>query len=469
MAIPKEILELKPKNTRVKATSNPNVFNVIKRTCITKNGKPYPVEMGVIGKIVNGEYIPLVVNEYETDFKQYGQYALCEKLNKDIFNSLVKFYDFEDAKKIYVIASLRAMNEDIKNEEIQVEYKTNFISERYSKCALSPNTISKFLDKIGRATTIIETFMDNRLQEFSKNPIVIDGMLKSNTSNTNIFSEYSRKSRIKGTEDLNLIYAYDIIKEEPVASAVYPGNMLDYTAFRDFIKTYPIHNGFLIMDKGFDDNQSKQLMSEQNITFLIPKKLTGGIKKLDLSTGFETSFILDNDTIRAKKICVEDKIYYCYKSTKAKSMQEIGYMQHTNKKGEYSEVEYIEKEKYFGLIVFESNGDLPLKEVYEGYQRRWQIEELFRTFKNILDQSEENVHGTYRVMASEFINFISTIMLCRIRNYLKKKNVLERYSFPSINRFLKKIVKKRLPRKKDCWSDAQTLEYIKDIAKILDI
>ena len=87
----------------------------------------------------------------------------------------------------------------------------------------------------------------------------------------------------------------------------------------------------------------------------------------------------------------------------------------------------------------------------------------------ILDQSEENVHGTYRVMASEFINFISTIMLCRIRNYLKKKNVLERYSFPSINRFLKKIVKKRLPRKKDCWSDAQTLEYIKDIAKILDI
>lgn len=62
MAIPKEILELKPKNTRVKETSNPNIYNVIKRTCITKNGKPYPVELGVIGKIVNGEYIPLVEN-----------------------------------------------------------------------------------------------------------------------------------------------------------------------------------------------------------------------------------------------------------------------------------------------------------------------------------------------------------------------------------------------------------------------
>lgn len=144
-------------------------------------------------------------------------------------------------------------------------------------------------------------------------------------------------------------------------------------------------------------------------------------------------------------------------------------MERTDKKGDYDEDKYLEKERLFGLIVFECNGDLPLKDVYEAYKRRWQIEELFRTFKNIMDQSEENVHDTYRVIASEFINFISSIMLCRVRNYLKKKKVLEDKSFPMVLNYLGKLVKKRKARKKDLWEDAQTLKYIRELADTLEI
>ena len=130
---------------------------------------------------------------------------------------------------------------------------------------------------------------------------------------------------------------------------------------------------------------------------------------------------------------------------------------------------YFEKERLFGLIVFECNGDIDLENVYEAYKRRWQIEELFRRFKNIMDQSEENVHDTYHIMASEFINFISSIMLCRVRNYLKKKKILEKYSFPIVLNYLSKIIKKRKTRKKEEWEDAQTLKYIRELADVLGI
>ncbi len=36
--------------------------------------------------------------------------------------------------KLYVIASLRTMFSDIKNEHLKHEYDTNFISEIYPKC-----------------------------------------------------------------------------------------------------------------------------------------------------------------------------------------------------------------------------------------------------------------------------------------------------------------------------------------------
>ncbi len=98
---------------------------------------------------------------------------------------------------------------------------------KYTQNVHYHQTLSQvFLEKIGKSSSKMEDFMNKRLEEFSNHSIVIDGMLKNNTSETNIFSEMSRKSRTKGAQNLNLIYAYDINAQEPVASSVYPGNML---------------------------------------------------------------------------------------------------------------------------------------------------------------------------------------------------------------------------------------------------
>ncbi|MDP4041765.1 transposase, partial [Mycoplasma mycoides] len=83
-----------------------------------------------------------------------------------------------------------------------------------------------------------------------------------------------------------LIYAYDVDSEEPIASSIYPGNMLDYTAFKDFLKTYDMKKGLLILDKGFNDKECKELMQQKNINYLIPIKLDFAVKKLNLKTGF---------------------------------------------------------------------------------------------------------------------------------------------------------------------------------------
>ncbi len=64
---------------------------------------------------------------------------------------------------------------------------TNFISWNIPKMWHYPlNTISSFLEKIGKSSSKMEDFMNKRLEEFSNHSIVIDGMLKNNTSETNI-------------------------------------------------------------------------------------------------------------------------------------------------------------------------------------------------------------------------------------------------------------------------------------------
>ena len=55
------------------------------------------------------------------------------------------------------------------------------------------------------------------------------------------------------------------------------------------------------MDKGFKDMESRALMSEKSIKYLLPMRNTGTLKKLNLTTGFITSFKLGEDTIRLRK------------------------------------------------------------------------------------------------------------------------------------------------------------------------
>ncbi len=82
----------------------------------------------MIGKIINGVFQSIEKQTYEVDIKSYGLFALNEKLNNHIFRELLNFYDFEDARKLYVIASLRTMFSDIKNEAFKtwVWYKFYF-------------------------------------------------------------------------------------------------------------------------------------------------------------------------------------------------------------------------------------------------------------------------------------------------------------------------------------------------------
>lgn len=73
--------------------------------------------------------------------------------------------------------------------------------------------------------------------------ILIDGTLKTNDSKINSLSNFSRKAKLKGRKDISVIYAFDLEAMKPICSKCYPGNMLDVTAYEDFISSNNITRG----------------------------------------------------------------------------------------------------------------------------------------------------------------------------------------------------------------------------------
>ena len=105
------------------------------------------------------------------------------------------------------------------------------ISRYYPDLALSANTISTFLQKLGEDGAKRESFYKKRISLVEKtHHVAIDGTLKQDSSSVNDLSAFSRKARVKGCRDISVIYAYDLERMEPLCAVVFPGNSIDATS-----------------------------------------------------------------------------------------------------------------------------------------------------------------------------------------------------------------------------------------------
>lgn len=472
MPIPAEILAVeRPKSTRVKKSGDR--WLVIKRTCRREGKRNIPVDLGTIGEIINGKYVEIrkEPRKRAVDVKDYGQVSLCDRCAGGMLQDLADVWDIADAKKLYCIAVLRAAYGDIRNRDLKLQYETSFLSEMIPGVGLSENTVSAFLDDIGRGLGSITEFMNNRLKAHSTATVIVDGMLKDYNSKMSSMSEFSRKGAKKGSRDLSLIYAYSPELGEPLAARPFPGNMLDSTAIGEFMTDTKIERGLMIVDKGFhNDSVFEAIDKKEGMEYLIPLKRNSKLiarygmdKPVEHLAGYKDGVVLFRKTRMDN-----GKWLYAFRDPHTACEQEQAYVLSAAGKDKFSTERYEQLSSRFGLVVFQSKADLDPLVIYMAYLGRWEIEILFNLFKNIIDRSTVNVHNDYRVYATEFINFLSVIIATRVKKLFQEKKLAEKFSYKQLMAYISKLKKVRLGEDGQ-WRTSTTVAYIEDIWKQLGI
>lgn len=472
MPIPAEILAVeRPKSTRVKKSGDR--WLVIKRTCRREGKRNIPVDLGTIGEIINGKYVEIrkEPRKRAVDVKDYGQVSLCDRCAGGMLQDLADVWDIADAKKLYCIAVLRAAYGDIRNRDLKLQYETSFLSDMIPGVGLSENTVSAFLDGIGRGLASITEFMNNRLKAHSTATVIVDGMLKDYNSKMSSMSEFSRKGAKKGSRDLSLIYAYSPELGEPLAARPFPGNMLDSTAIGEFMTDTRIERGLMIVDKGFhNDSVFEAIDKKEGMEYLIPLKRNSKLiarygmdKPVEHLAGYKDGVVLFRKTRMDN-----GKWLYAFRDPHTACEQEQAYVLSAAGKDKFSTERYEQLSSRFGLVVFQSKADLDPLVIYMAYLGRWEIEILFNLFKNIIDRSTVNVHNDYRVYATEFINFLSVIIATRVKKLFQEKKLADKYSYKQLMAYISKLKKVRLGEDGQ-WRTSTTVAYIEDIWKQLGI
>ena len=454
MPVPKEILDVeRPVNTVVIVYGkNKDHYAVRERIgCKYNNGRRVPVNGATIGHIIDGKYVPkssksehVSVSMAPVDLKDWGAITLCDNAAHSLLEELLLVYNRKDAEKLYCACILRVCIPGIKDYELKEAYDNSFLSELYPDTALSRNTVSKFWNDIGKAYSRICTYMRIRVAAVeSGHHVLIDGTLKSNESNVNSLSDFSRKAKTKGTRDISILYAYNLEAGEPVCSKCFPGNMLDATAYEAFIADNDIRNGIIVGDKGFPSSSAKKhFIENEDLHYLNPLKRDSKYIESHELLSYEGQ-LPEKETILYKKAFVaeEAKWLYSFRDTSKAHKEEYSWLQRSQKNNDFSIDRFDEDWLLFGTIVLESDLDMEPQTAYKAYDCRWEIELVMRYYKQACEFDETRVHDDYSVIGSEFCSFLSTIVTFRLLKEYEKSGLLRKMTYKKILRILQRAKK----------------------------
>jgi hypothetical protein len=430
MAVPEEIRRVeRPTNTIVTVYGkNKDKYAVRQRTgCRNIEGRRVPVEGRVIGHIIDGKYVAAAGKPPDTgpELKNWANVVLCDRLFKDILYDLMRFYGLKEAMQIYCMAILRVCDHGIKDRELKDAYEESFLSELYPDVPLSKNTVCDRLNSIGKTCSRIFAFMQDRASKACRGNVIIDGMLKSDESIVNSLSDYSHRALGNSTREISVLYAYDTKSEEIVCSAVYPGNMTDNRAMEDFIEACGITEGLIVADKGFTESAARKAFGKNpDLHFMLPLKRSA--KAISEYRMYSFNGLLEGYsgiTYRKEKEGASARWLYSFRDAAKAADEERTYLD--SHKGRYDPDDHAERRKGFGTIVFESDVDMEPPAVYKGYKDRWLIELIFRFYKDVNEFDETREHDDYSVMASEFVNFLATVLTNRLVKRFSETRTLE--------------------------------------------
>ncbi len=444
MGIPQSIRDVKrPVNTIVcmSGRPGPKQYAVRERSGVkyVKGKSPQPVNGKVIGHIFEGRFVPLQdsVATAVPDCLSYGGAKFAHASSSDLISELAQTFDLSDACRIFSLALLRVLKPSAPDSRMQSLYERCWLSRLLPNVALSKNSVSRFLSQLGKDGNRRRLFFQKRIEKIDPgHHIAIDGTLKQDSSKVNDLSNYSHKARVKGCRDVSVLYAYDIEKMEPLCAQVFPGNSIDASSYRSFVRDNKINKGVIVADKGFPSARIEEDPRQYpDLHFLSPlKRSDKRIVDFDL-LNFEGTIKGMKNPILYKKFHYvdeekeESRYFYSFKDKRIATAEDYNFLRKAEQDNDFDNIAYNEKARKFGVIVFESDLGLSAKAAYLCYQDRWLLELVFKRYKSDEGLDQTRVQGDFSVMGSEFVDFIATVITTRIIKEAERRGVLEEFSY----------------------------------------
>lgn len=374
--------------------------------------------------------------------KDYGGTVLFEMLMKDSIKQLEKIFP-DEWQQIVVAAYARLLHQSpLKN--IELHYEHSYFSESYPSATVGSKVIGSTIQLLGKKREQIRKYFKG-IQNKGEY-VLIDGTHILNNSKAEM-SEVGYNSQKNFCPQINLLYIFDQESHSPTYYRLLPGNIREVKSFQLSIKESGLSKAVIIADKGFYSKANIQELDDSGLSYIIPLQRSSSL------INYQPMKPLDKKKLSGYFTYAKRTIWY-YKENnitlfldeELRLAEERDYLSRIESHSEKYTLElFHEKQHEFGTMAIISNlSDATAEVLYNQYKSRAAIEQLFDSFKNLLEADRTYMRTDDGLEGWMFINFIALSWYYKIYSQLLENNLLSRFSVNDVLQRANKIKKIRI-------------------------
>ena len=416
-SVPEHIRAMKPKGTMVKAIGGH--WYVYEYRSVRSGGKRR-TEMGAnVGKIEEG--VGFVPNSNyarggEVTTLEFGQYAVALANSGGVLELLRGHFNPQDAAQVYALAVVNCVNGMQPAKDAGKHFAMSALSLRFPSLKMGPDALATLLDALGRRQGPVMSF-EAALCASSGPEVAVDGHAMPSSSRLNDLAESGYKRGRLGSDQVNLLMAYDVETGRPMLSRMYEGAALDKASVRDLLTRAELAGKMFIVDAGFYSKANLEAFTSDGCSYIIPlHKHLLACREAVADPEVDGRFVYRRSR-KASAVEYRDARrrgarVILFRDLNKQAMEQAGYLAKVEQgaKG-YTAEGFEEIKDLMGVIVLQtSREDMSAQEVYEAYKRRWSVETFFDWLKNGAGFTSPGAQDYYKAQGLAFVALVTALV-----------------------------------------------------------
>lgn len=218
---------------------------------------------------------------------------------------------------------------------------------------------------------------------------------------------------------------------EPLCAQLFYGNCINVDGYQVFVRENNIGKGVILSEKGNAPSKlSEVLKTRADLHYLSTVNRDNlNIEQFNLFDFDGALSGVREHILFSKRKSPSGHYYYAFNDLNLENKEQLSYVNDREQFNDFDYCKFQQEKDWFGLIVFESNQDMPAKTAYQCHQERELLELMFNKYKPEESLLNTQHRDDFTLWGSEFVNFISTVITARMVKRAGECGLLEMMTY----------------------------------------
>lgn len=319
---------------------------------------------------------------------------------------------------------------------MRVRYETSFAKRLWPEAALSKNSLSSLLLRVGQQWPAQRDFF-NRMACGEKHMAIDLSHIFSDSQNIQ-WIEFGHNGDDVWRPQVGIMLMWGTTTQRPGFLKLLPGATHSAQTIVNAIWESGLQDIIAVMDKGFWSPGNMNCLEEANVHYAIALKRDLPFVKHASQSKYKEYFRYRKRAQWWRSTERDGRVIYHFLDKSMADQEESTYLERVEQ-GRAKKADYKRLKNGFGTLSIITDTGLSAEETYALYKERRDVEYAFDTLQNTLGAEVTWMRSRESLQGYLFILFIALHLYSQVLEHLKRKDLLKRYSVQDVLTYLSKV------------------------------